>query len=128
MAKRVAFAIPGDLATWTGGYVYDRRIIAELRRLDWDVDVVRLGDGFPTPSGEQMATREARLLAIPRIGRLSSTDWPWRLAQGRPHVASARPVVALVHHPLASETGLARGKAQQLERASEPLSPRRISS
>ena len=41
----------------TGGYAYDRRIIAELRRLGWDVDLLALGDGFPRPSAEQKADR-----------------------------------------------------------------------
>ena len=115
MAKRVAFAIPGDLATWTGGYVYDRRIIAELRRLDWDVDVVRLGDGFQTPSREQIEAASRRLLAGPPdrpivIDGLALGVLPEAAAS----LHLARPVVALVHHPLASETGLARSMAKRL--------------
>src|SRR5882724_5784490 len=59
----LAFAVPGDLATPTGGYGYDRRIIEELRRLGWQVDVANIGDGFPFPSIAQRATALAILSA-----------------------------------------------------------------
>ena len=47
--KGLAFAVPGDLATPTGGYAYDRRIIAELKTLGWTIDVIDLGEGYPRP-------------------------------------------------------------------------------
>ena len=115
MAKRVAFAIPGDLETRTGGYAYDRRIITELRQLGWLVDVVSLGDGFPMPSEEQQGVALRRLMAAPAVGPIVIDG----LALGvLPEAAAAlrqtRPIVALVHHPLACETGLTPATAERL--------------
>jgi glycosyltransferase involved in cell wall biosynthesis len=112
VVRELAFAVPGDLATPTGGYVYDRRIVGELRKLDWHVDVVDLGDAFPFPSAEQRETAAARLLAIPS-GRAVVVDG---LAYGvLPEAAEKlrreHPVIALVHHPLALETGLSTTQA-----------------
>ena len=73
MVKRLAFAVPGDLATPTGGYAYDRRMIAELGHLGWQIDVVDLGDGFPWPSEETRKAAAARLFAIP-AGRIVVVD------------------------------------------------------
>jgi hypothetical protein len=61
MLKHFAFAVPGDLSAPTGGYAYDRRIIAELRKLGWRVDVIELGDDFPRPSIRAKATALTRL-------------------------------------------------------------------
>ena len=43
------FAVPGDLDTPTGGFAYDKRMIAELRDLGWRPEFMNLGDGFPYP-------------------------------------------------------------------------------
>jgi glycosyltransferase involved in cell wall biosynthesis len=113
--RQVAFAAPGRLDTPTGGYAYDRRTIAELRRLGLAVDVIDLGEGFPWPSSE---TRAAALAALERIppGLPIIIDG---LAYGAlPELAGdycgSRPVIALVHHPLALETGLSNEEAAQL--------------
>ncbi len=115
MVRRVAFAVPGDLATPTGGYAYDRRVIAELKHLDWSVDLVDLGEGFPRPSNERIKTAQARLMAIP-TGCPVVVDG---LALGvLPELASQlcvdHPLIALVHHPLALESGLSAAQAGEL--------------
>jgi len=107
VVKRVAFAVPGDLATPTGGYGYDRRVIAELRALGWQVDVLSLGDGFPRPSTEQRTFALAQLEAM-------SEDIPviidglalGALPEEAERISKRAALVALVHHPLALETGL----------------------
>jgi glycosyltransferase involved in cell wall biosynthesis len=103
---RVTFAVPGDLTMPTGGYVYDRRIIQELRRLSWQVDVVDIGDGFPFPSMGQRATALAILSAV-QVGCPVVLDG---LAFGALPEAGAfqrrTPLIALVHQPLALDPGL----------------------
>jgi glycosyltransferase involved in cell wall biosynthesis len=102
----LAFAVPGDLATPTGGYGYDRRIIQELRELGWQVDVANVGDGFPFPNTQQRATALAVLSAVP-AGCPIVLDG---LAFGAlPEVGALRcrtPLIALIHQPLALDPGL----------------------
>ena len=113
--KRLAFAIPGDLGALTGGYAYDRRIISELQRRDWTVDLVGLGEGFPRPDAARRAAATAQLLALPG-------DWPvvidglafGVLPEAARMLAVHRPVVALVHHPLALEGGLTGAETDRL--------------
>ena len=63
--KHAVFAVPGSLDTPTGGYVYDRRIIAELRELGWDVDVLNIGEGFPWPNEATRSAARSALLDAP---------------------------------------------------------------
>ena len=119
MVNEVVFAVPGDLANPTGGYAYDRRIIEGLAALGWRTAVVDLGDGFPFPTTEARAAARTRLAALP-IGPPIVIDG---LAFGAlPEAAAAlgatHSLVALVHHPLALETGLSAAASASL-RASE---------
>ena len=115
MVRRVVFAVPGDLATPTGGYAYDRRMIAELQRRGWQVDLVNLGDGFPRPSPAQKSFAEKQLAAVPGdcpvvIDGLALGVLPEAAAA----VHARQSLIALVHHPLAMETGLSDADMERL--------------
>ena len=108
--------IPGDLDLRTGGYGYDRRMIAGLRDCGWDVSVARLDDSFPSPTAAARGDAAAALAAVPD-GGLVVIDG---LALGAlPDEAAAHAsrlaLVGLVHHPLALETGLDAARAAALE-------------
>jgi glycosyltransferase involved in cell wall biosynthesis len=113
MARRVTWAVPGDIQTVTGGYAYDRRIIAELQRLGWEVEIVSLGDGFPRPSARQKAYAEARLLAtLPKDPIVIDGLAFGTLPEAAVRLHHTHPVVALIHHPLALETGLTERESE----------------
>jgi glycosyltransferase involved in cell wall biosynthesis len=114
----LVFAVPGDLTTPTGGYRYDRRIIEELRRLGWHVDVANIGDSFPFPSIAERATALAILSAVPAGCPMVLDGLAFGALPEAGALRSRTPLIALVHQPLALHSGLDRTQADVL-RASE---------
>ena len=107
MSHRLDFIVPGDPAQRTGGYLYDARIVEELRRIGWTVDVHGLPGRFPDADPTARDALHATLAALP-AGRRVVIDG--LALGGLPEVAIEHagrlPLVALVHHPLADERGL----------------------
>ncbi|WP_295539127.1 glycosyltransferase family 4 protein [uncultured Thiohalocapsa sp.] len=115
---RLHLLLPGSPAALTGGTLYDRRIAEGLRRLGWEVGLQALGAAFPLPSEQDLAAADAALAGLPP-GALAVVDG---LAFGAMPAVAARHadrlrLVALVHHPLALETGLDAAVAARLRAA-----------
>lgn len=112
---RLCFVLPGPIDTATGGYRYDRHIVAQLRMLGWSVDVRELPARFPFPDDATLAAARALFAGLPD-GMPTLVDG---LAFGvladvvAPHAARL-PIAALVHHPLHAETGLDEERQRQL--------------
>ncbi len=125
----ITFVVPGRIDTRTGGYAYDRRVVAGLRRRGWHVDVREVSAAFPFPDRAARDELAAVLAAAP-AGTVAVVDG---LAFGAvpeeaERAAERLHLVALVHHPLACETGLGPDRAAALD-ASERralLSARRV--
>ena len=109
---RIAFAVPGDLATPTGGYRYDRRIIQELRWLGWQVNVLDVGNGFPSPSAAQREAALAILSAAPGGCPIVLDGLAFGALPEAGALRFRTPLIALVHQPLALESGLDTAQVQ----------------
>jgi glycosyltransferase involved in cell wall biosynthesis len=104
--REAVFAIPGDLATPTGGYRYDRRVIEELGKLGWNVRVLALPGDFPSPSGASLRKTEELLAATSEEAPVFFDGLAFGAIPSEILIRVPRRYVALVHHPLAFETGL----------------------
>ena len=99
------FAIPGDLETPGGGYVYDRRVLELLPSCGVKARHVALPGSFPEPTARDLAEadrllRNTAATCSVLIDGLAYGAMPPDLIRGL-----GRPIVALVHHPLCLETG-----------------------
>jgi glycosyltransferase involved in cell wall biosynthesis len=136
---KIALLVPGPFDAVSGGYNYDRRLVAGLRALGHDAEVVELAGRHPLPDE---ATREG---ARAVLDRLPPDVVPVVDGLGLPAFApladrfAERGVVALIHHPTALETGFSetdRDTLRATERrvfgrvarivATSPLTARRL--
>ncbi|WP_280539034.1 glycosyltransferase family 4 protein [Chromohalobacter sp. 11-W] len=107
MSHPVTLIVAGDPAQLTGGYVYDARVVTALREHGWPIEVIGLEGRFPEPDATAKKALENALAARPAGAHVIIDG----LAMGGlPDVLEAHAqrvtLTALVHHPLADETGL----------------------
>ncbi len=115
MSRACSLVVAGSPSQLTGGYLYDARIAAGLGELGWQIRTHGLPGRFPLPDAQARESLE-RCLAAETDGSLVVIDGlvlgglpePVRKHAGR------LAVVALVHHPLAQESGLDAGTRDRL--------------
>jgi glycosyltransferase involved in cell wall biosynthesis len=126
---RVALFVPAPFAAVSGGYIYDRAIVAGLRARGHAVDVLELDGTHPLADATALASARAAWAglaaeAVPVIDGLCLPAFA-PLADE----LSARHTVGLIHHPTALETGhdaLTRTALRDTERALLPRLARAI--
>jgi glycosyltransferase involved in cell wall biosynthesis len=111
----IDFVVPGDIETPTGGYIYDREIIAGLTERGVRVALHSLDASFPSPTPSASRAARATFAAIP-AGRVVVIDGLALPGLDRLLADEARrlKLVALVHHPVALETGLDAETAERI--------------
>ena len=115
MSETLHLIVPGDPGQRTGGYLFDARIVEELRGLGWTVTVTGLSGRFPLADTAARASMAAALAALPEQALVMIDG----LALGAvPDAVAAQAdrlkLVGLVHHPLADETGLDDAQRERL--------------
>ena len=116
--QQLIFVYPGDLNSPTGGYAYDRRIIAGLKSLGWEIELIGLGEGYPFPNPAQAEDVKAQLQGLtPGVPMVIDGLALGALPEVAACVAKHHPLIALIHHPLAFEFGLNQEQAALLKQS-----------
>jgi glycosyltransferase involved in cell wall biosynthesis len=102
----VWFAVPGDPESLTGGYIYAKRLIQTLEDHGWQVHRLPLPAGFPNPSPAELTETRRILDGVPRRASVLIDGLAFGAFPPMVLADLDLDVVALVHHPLARETGL----------------------
>jgi len=108
------FAIPGDLDLPTGGYAYDRRVLTLLPKFGVRARHLQLPAAFPDPTAADLDETAQRLAAIAPHNVILADGLAFGAMPAAVIGRARAPIVALVHHPLCLETGLAPTRQEGL--------------
>ena len=115
-SQLAAFAIPGDIDTRTGGFIYERSLLNALRSAGREVEHIGLAASYPDPSrDDDRATRSALAAVAPDVPVIVDGLVFGAMDTGVFDAIRA-PVIAMIHHPLGLETGLSPARADALLR------------
>ncbi len=115
-----ALLVPGPITAISGGYGYDRRIVAELRQAGHTVDIVELAGTHPLPDDAARASARAAWAG------LAPTTLPLIDGLGLPAfhgIEGLSRAIGLIHHPTCLEAGHPTPTAESLRAAEQALFP-----
>jgi len=97
--RKLDFVVPGDIRTPTGGYIYDREILAGLTELGWRTTLHALDASFPRPTPAALRAAREELAAIANgsvvvIDGLALPGLDRLLAEAERHLGAARTLLA----------------------------------
>src|SRR5215212_8165032 len=102
----VAFAVPGELGSLTGGYAYARKLLRLLQAHGLRTRHIALPRSFPFPSSTDLERTKRSLSHTPKDAVLLIDGLAYGALPAELCETLERPIVALVHHPLGMESGL----------------------
>ncbi len=107
--------VPGDINTRTGGYRYDKAIIQSLQQQGWTVELISLDGHYPFPDETDRQLAHSQLESIPDDSTVVFDGLAYSVLpdQLKTHQQRLR-FIALIHHPLAMETGISTASAALL--------------
>ncbi len=120
----IALLVPGPFDTVSGGYEYDRRIVAGLRALGHQVRVVELAGRHPLPDEAALASACAALAALPVDTHVVVDGLGLPAFEPVLDQLAARGAVGLIHHPTALEHGNPGPVRDALRAAEAAIFPR----
>ncbi len=120
---RLTLFVPAPFETVSGGYIYDRRIVAGLRNAGHTVDVAELAGSFPLADEAARDSMCGAWEALPRVNQPVIDGLALPAFVGMEDALAARNAVGLIHHPTASETGLSDADRAKLFAAEKRLLP-----
>ncbi len=110
------FAIPGDINLRTGGYGYDRAILARLPALGIATTHCGLPGTFPNPSEADIGESVKLLCAAAPNDVLLIDGLAFGVMPAHALARVPQRIIALVHHPLGLEAGLSLERQMYLIR------------
>ena len=117
----VYFLVPGDINNLTGGYGYDRRLLAELHQLGLNIQLVELAASFPYPDANALRDANFILATLPDHSVVIVDGLAFGVMEELAQAHAQRlSFIALCHHPLALESGISVEEQKSL-RISEQL-------
>src|SRR6185312_5623090 len=120
---RVAFIAPLPFTTLSGGYAYDRRMIAGLRAAGHTVDAIELAGDHPLTNAEARNAAARAWTAFAEDARPVIDGLALPAFDELAEQLVARGAVGLIHHPTALETGFTEEQRETLRAAERRLMP-----